>query len=144
MKDASRRSSRTTVFTLTLGLLVPAALIETSCKEDEPPPPLPSAAPAATPAPTVELVPEVDAGLVDAGQDAAPKVTGKGRPASSMMACCNALESNAKLAPEPNKSYFLQAAGVCKAMAGAGQSGGPVLAAIRGALQGAGMPVACK
>ncbi|HEX9619551.1 MAG TPA: acyltransferase [Polyangiaceae bacterium] len=143
MKHASRRSARTLVLSLTLGLSVPMALIQTSCKEDEPPPPLPSAAPVATPAPTVELVPELDAGLADAG-DAGPKVTGTGRPASSMMACCNALESNAQLAPEPNRSYFLQAAGVCKSMAGAGQSGGPVFAAIRGALQGAGMPVACK
>ena len=130
---------------LGLGLVVTATLAGyTGCKKDEPPPPLPSAAPAPTPTPTeaLTLVPE-DAGPVDAGDDAdaGKKGTGSGL---SMAKCCAALESNANLAPSPNKEIFMTAAGVCKGAVGAGQSNAQVLAVVQGALRGLGMPASCK
>jgi hypothetical protein len=129
---------------LGLGLVVTTlAAGYAGCKKDEPPPPLPSAAPAPTPTPTEQLtlVPE-DAGAVDAGDDAdAGKRTGTG---TSMASCCNALASNANLAPSPNKEILLTAAGICKGAVGAGQGNAQVLAAVQGALRGIGMPAACK
>ena len=114
------------------------------CKKDEPPPPLPSAAPAATPTPTtpVELVPE-DAGVVDAGEDAGPK-KGTGVAAPGLRQCCAALSQNAKSAPPPNNQYMEAAALVCNAAASAGQTQGAAMAAIRAALRGAGMPAGCQ
>ena len=130
---------------LKLGLLVSASLaLYTGCKKDEPPPPLPSAAPAPTPTPTAQLtlVPE-DAGLPeDAGVDAG---TGKkGGGGQSMMKCCDALASNAALAPSPNKEYMLAAAQACRVAVGAGQGSAAVTSVVSGALRGAGMPAACK
>ena len=128
-----------------LGLLVVALTGGyAGCKKDEPPPPLPSAAPAPTPTPTEQLtlVPEDAGEPVDAGDDAAPKRTGGG--AQTMMKCCQALASNAALAPSPNKEYLLAAAQACQIAVGAGQGNAAVLSAISGALRGAGMPAACK
>jgi len=118
----------------------------TGCKKDEPPPPMPSAAPAPTPTPTeaLQLVPEtpiVDAGAEDA--DAGKKV-GTGGGGQSLAKCCAALASNAALAPEPNKTYLLGAAQACSVAVGAGASNAAVLAAVSGALKGAGMPGSCK
>jgi hypothetical protein len=128
-----------------LGLVVTAALAGyTGCKKDEPPPPLPSAAPAPTPTPTEQLtlVPEDAGAPVDAGDDAAAgKRPGGGQ---SMAKCCSALASNAALAPSPNKEYMMAAAQACSAAVGAGQAAPAVLAAVQGALRGAGMPAACK
>jgi len=113
-----------------------------ACEKDEPPPPLPSAPPAASPPATVDLqIVEEDA-AVDAEEE--KKVGGGGRPASSLGACCSALAQNAENAPEPNKSYMKTAATVCRSAAAAGQTQGAALAAIRAALQTAGMPTACK
>lgn len=130
---------------VSLGLLLSAALAGyTGCKKDEPPPPLPSAAPAPTPTPTaaLTLVPEV-AAMPDAGEpDAAPKTGGGG--GQSLAKCCAALASNAALAPEPNKGYLMAAAQACSIAVGAGKSNSAVLAAVSGALQGAGMPGSCK
>jgi len=131
---------------LGLGLVVTAALAGyTGCKKDEPPPPLPSAAPAPTPTPTEQLtlVPEDAGAPVDAGDDAdAGKKPGGG--GQSMAKCCSALASNAALAPSPNKEYMIAAAQACSAAVGAGQAAPAVLAAVQGALRGAGMPAACK
>jgi hypothetical protein len=128
-----------------LGLVVTATLAGyTGCKKDEPPPPLPSAAPAPTPTPTepLTLVPEDAGAPVDAGEDAdAGKKVGSGQ---SMAKCCAALASNAALAPSPNKEYMLAAAQACNVAVGAGQGAPAVLAAVQGALRGAGMPAACK
>jgi hypothetical protein len=116
----------------------------TGCKKDEPPPPMPSAAPAPTPTPTeaLTLVPEtpiVDAGAEDA--DAGKHVGGGGQ---SLAKCCSALLSNAALAPSPNKEYLQAAAQACSVAVGAGASNAAVLAAVQGALRGAGMPASCK
>jgi hypothetical protein len=131
---------------LGLGLVVTATVAGyTGCKKDEPPPPLPSAAPAPTPTPTeaLVLVPEDSGAPVDAGDDA-DAGKGKGGSGQSMAKCCAALESNANLAPSPNKEIFLTAAGVCKGAVGAGQGNAQVLAVVQGALRGLGMPAACK
>lgn len=115
-----------------------------ACKKDEPPPPLPSAAPAATPTPQapVELAPEPVA--APAASDAgAPKKVGVGGGGSSLKKCCAALRQNAASAPEPNKTYMLNAAAMCDGMAASGQTGS-IAGAIQGLLRGAGMPSACK
>jgi hypothetical protein len=128
-----------------LGLVITAALAGyTGCKKDEPPPPLPSAAPAPTPTPTEQLtlVPEDAGAPVDAGEADAGKKPGGG--GQSMSKCCAALASNAALAPSPNKEYMIAAAQACSAAVGAGQAAPAVLAAVQGALRGAGMPAACK
>jgi hypothetical protein len=127
-----------------LGLVVTATLAGfTGCKKDEPPPPLPSAAPAPTPTPTepLALVPEDAGAPIDAGDADAGKRVGSGQ---SMSKCCAALASNAALAPSPNKEYMLAAAQACNVAVGAGQGAPAVLAAVQGALRGAGMPAACK
>jgi hypothetical protein len=130
---------------LGLGLVATSLLAGyTGCKKDEPPPPLPSAAPAPTPTPTEQLtlVPEDAGAPVDAGDaDAGKKTGGSGQ---SMAKCCAALASNAALAPSPNKEYMLAAAQACNVAVGAGQGAPAVLAAVQGALRGAGMPAACK
>jgi hypothetical protein len=117
----------------------------TGCKKDEPPPPLPSAAPAAVPTPTapVELVPEVPV-APSASASAEPVKTGGGSVAGSLKKCCAALTQNAANAPEPNKTYMLQAAAACNMAAGAGQAAPGALATISAALRGAGLPSACK
>ena len=111
---------------IALGLFLPVAAQGCSgCKKDDPPPPLPSAAPASTPA--APLVLEVE----DAGEDApgdadadAMRVGGGG--SSSMKKCCQAVAQNAESAPEPTKTYMKQMAAACFAAAGSGQgwSGG--------------------
>jgi hypothetical protein len=128
-----------------LGLLLALGVTAaTGCKKDEPPPPLPSAAPAPTPTPTaaLTLVPEV-AAVPDAGEPDAGKKVGTGG-GQSLKNCCAALASNAALAPEPNKGYLLAAAQACSIAVGAGASNAAVLAAVSGALRGAGMPGSCK
>jgi hypothetical protein len=81
--------------------------------------------------------------MPDAGEPDAGKRTGGGG-GQSLAKCCAALKSNAELAPEPNKSYLLGAAQACSIAVGAGQSNAAVLAAVGGALRGAGMPASCK
>lgn len=130
---------------LLLSALVPlVASGVVACKKDEPPPPLPSATPATTAAPTapIELVPEELPAPSASASASAPRPGGGS--ASSLKKCCSALTQNAQSAPEPNKTYMLQAAAVCNAAAGAGQASGAALAPINAALRGAGMPTACK
>ncbi|HEY0469363.1 MAG TPA: acyltransferase [Polyangiaceae bacterium] len=126
-----------------LGLLVSSlATGYLGCKKDEPPPPLPSAAPAAVPTPTapVELVPEE---LQAASASASVKKPTGGAPAQSFAKCCAALTQNAASAPEPTKTSLTQAAGVCNSLVAAGKSGPGVVSAIQGLLRGVGMPSAC-
>lgn len=123
----------------------PLALVAAAgCKKDEPPPPLPappSAAPAAEVAP-IELVPEEIP--VPSASATAQTVKPGGGSASSLKKCCSALTQNAANAPEPNKTYMLQAAAVCNGAVGAGQASGAAFGAISAALRGAGIPAACK
>jgi hypothetical protein len=141
--QASRSLSRV-LAPIGIGLLVPlAAGSQPGCKKDEPPPPLPSAAPAAAPTPSAPLVLVPEEVTVDAGVDAGKKKVGGGS-GLSVMNCCKALMQNAESAPEPNKTYMKQAGAMCQAMAGQGQGQASILAAISGALRGAGMPAACR
>lgn len=127
-----------------LGWLVPLlGLALVSCKEDEAPPPLPSAAPAPTPpAPEVLTIAEEDA-AVDVAEDV-KKPVGTGRPSNSLSACCAALNQNAANAPEPNASYLRTAATLCSGAAAAGSAPGSVLPQIRAALKGMNMPAGCQ
>ena len=113
------------------------------CKKDEPPPPLPSAAPAAVPTPTapLELAPEEVPSA--APVDSVKKPTGTGAPAQSFAKCCSALTQNAASAPEPTKTSLTQAAGVCNSLVAAGKTGPGIVSAIQGLLRGVGMPSAC-
>jgi hypothetical protein len=113
-----------------------------SCKKDEPPPPLPSAAPQAAPAPQpVELQP-----LAEVTPDAAPapetKKVGKAtaKPAS-IAACCAALDQNAANAPEPNATYMKQAAAFCRAQ---GTANPAIVSTIVSILKTAHLPDSCK
>ncbi|GMV19245.1 MAG: hypothetical protein AMXMBFR56_74690 [Polyangiaceae bacterium] len=111
---------------IALGLLLPLGLLAHSgcTKKDEPPPPLPSAAPVATPAAPLVLEVE-DAGEDVSDADADAKKVGGGSSAS-MKKCCQAVSQNAESAPEPTKTYMKQLAAACFAAAGSGQgwSGG--------------------
>src|SRR4051794_32230878 len=126
-----------------LGLLVSSlAPGYLGCKKDEPPPPLPSAAPptVATPTAPVELVPEPEP---VASASASVKKPGGGAPAQSFAKCCAALTQNAASAPEPTKTSLTQAAGICNSLVAAGKSGPGVVSAFQGLLRGVGMPSAC-
>ncbi len=124
-----------------LGVLV-SSLAVTGCKKDEPPPPLPSAAPAAVPTPTapLELAPEEPVAQPSAS---APVKVGTGAPAQSFAKCCAALTQNAASAPEPTKTSLTQAAGMCNSLVAAGKSGPGVVSAVQALLRGVGMPSAC-
>ena len=123
---------------LLVSLLVPALGAATGCKKDEPPPPLPSAtapvvaAPVATPEP-IQLEPEPEALPSASASVTPPKGTGTG---SSIKKCCSALRQNAANAPEPNKTYMLQAAAACDA--------GAQVSGLMTMLRGVGLPAACK
>ncbi len=145
MKRSSNPALKSLLTPIILGLLVPIAVTaHTGCKKDEPPPPLPSAAPTPTPSAPLQLVVE-DTGpdAADAGDgDAGKKKVGK--PGASLKACCAALAQNAENAPEPTKSYMKTAAAGCYGAVAQGKDKGSILAIVRGALGGAGMPGACR
>lgn len=127
-----------------LGVLVSSlATGYIGCKKDEPPPPLPSAAPAAAPTPTapLELAPEEP--VASAAPVESAKKVGGGVPAQSFAKCCAALTQNAASAPEPTKTSLTQAAGLCNSLVAAGKSGPGVVSALQGLLRGIGMPSAC-
>src|SRR6478672_8371586 len=104
----SMKPLRSVVAMIACGFVVPALVSSTGCKKDEPPPPLPSAAPVAstaTAAPqTLELAPEP----VPSDSAEAKKPTGTGGPAIGLKKCCAALAQNAKGAG-PNEALFTQA-----------------------------------
>jgi hypothetical protein len=118
-------------------------------KDEDTPPPQPSAAP--TPAPTPSAAPPVvlkteeDAGVdasEDAAADAAPKVTGTGDP-TGIRKCCAALRQNANSAPLDQKGSLLSAAAMCDGLVNSPQ-GKQALVAVRGLLKGASMPASCQ
>lgn len=122
--------------TTTLGMLS-----LTSCKKEEPPPPLPSAAPQPAPTPqAVELQPIAEA-APDAGAEPAKRGPGHGAKPASIAACCAALEQNAASAPEPNKTYMLQAAAFCKSQGAANPA---IVSVLQSMLRGANLPTTCK
>lgn len=137
--------TRTLLAPLALGLLVPVSVVFYSgCKKDEPPPPLPSAAPVNTPSAPVVLEVE-DAGEdVSDASDASDAKKGTGVAASSLKACCNALAQNAASAPPPTNMYMMQAAAACQAAVAQGKDKSSVTGIVSGALKGAGMPAACR
>ena len=142
MSQASKVAS-SVLGPVVLGLLVSSlAAGYMGCKKDEPPPPLPSAAPVAAPAPTPELVLAEEPVASAAPVESAKKVGG-GAPAQSFAKCCAALTQNAANAPEPTKTSLTQAAGICNSLVAAGKSGPGIVSAIQGLLRGVGMPSAC-
>jgi hypothetical protein len=91
----------------------------------------------------MELAPEPEV-VVDAGEDAAVKKVGSGKPRQSLKACCAALRQNAANAPPPNDQYMLSAALVCDGAAASGAVAGSIVTQLQAALKGAGMPAACQ
>jgi len=134
---------RSVVAMIACGFLVPALVSSTGCKKDEPPPPLPSAAPAASTAAaapqTLELAPEP----VPSDSAEVKKPTGTGVAGPSLKKCCAALAQNAKGAPPPNDTLFLQASQACNVAVAAGAAAPAVMAAIRAASGGAALPARC-
>lgn len=131
-----------------LGHVAASLLVSTwvvGCKKDEPPPPLPTAQPVATNPAPLQLKPE-DAGVKmpppDAG--AKKKVMHGGGSSGGLSACCSALQQNSASAPEPTKTYMMQAAQLCKAVAAQGGNKSAFGGMLMNALRGAGVPVACK
>jgi hypothetical protein len=123
-------------------LVVAAAAASTGCKKEDPPPPLPPAQSAAATAPLQLAAMDAAVEEIDAG---APKKIGKGGGGrGGLKPCCAALKQNANLAPEPTKTYMLQAAAMCDAAAASGQGMQSALGMIAGALRGAQMPANCK
>ena len=122
-------------------LVVAAAAASTGCNKEDPPPPLPPAQSAAATAPLQLAAMDAAVEEIDAG--VAPKKGGKGG-GKGLKPCCTALRGNASMAPEPTKTYMLQAAAMCDAAAASGQGAASALGMIAGALRGAQMPANCK
>ncbi len=130
---------------IAIAIALPLPLLAGGCKEDEPPPPLPSAAPEPA-APTQDLTLVVEEPVVDAGADAGPakKYTGTAKPKGNLANCCAALNQNAANAPEPTATYMKQAAATCSMLVGQGQGEAVIAAAVSAALKGASIPAACQ
>ena len=120
-----------------------AGLVALGCKKEEPPPPLPTAAPVTTSTAPLVLKPE-DAGVKLPPDAGVKKTPGRGGGGSSLKACCAALQQNSFSQPtEQMKQSMQMAAGVCNAAVAAGQGSG-ALGSIQAALRGAQMPAGCK
>lgn len=125
-------------------VVLAAAMVLPGCKKDEPPPPLPvEPAPVATAEAPLELKPE-DAGVPPKPAEKPKTGTGTASSAGSLQNCCAALTQNAASAPEPTRTYMLQAAAMCSAAAATGKDKQSITGVLTGALKGAGLPVACK
>ncbi|HWO08959.1 MAG TPA: hypothetical protein VNN80_05745 [Polyangiaceae bacterium] len=123
------------------GALVIALASATGCKKDEPPPPLPEPAKVVeTAEKPLELKPE-DAGP-PVQEKAPPKPTA--RKPGGIALCCAALRQNAINAPEPNKTYMLNAATACDMAAAVGKDKSSIVGQLTTALKGAGLPADCK
>lgn len=133
---------KATLFQHFAPLSLTAAIFAIGCKKEEPPPPLPSAQPVTANTAPLQLKPE-DAG-VPPPVDAAPPKKGGGHGGGGLSACCAALQQNSTMAPEPTKTYMVQAAAMCQALAAQGKDKAAVGGMLLGALRGAGMPAACK
>lgn len=146
MKNAARSVTRTWIAPLCLGLTLPLSMVlYAGCRKDEPPPPLPSAAPATTPSAPVELAVEDSGPDVEDASDAdADAKKGTGVPASSMKACCNALAQNAASAPPPTNMYMQAAAQACTAAVAQSKDKSTISGIVSGMLKGAAMPAACR
>jgi hypothetical protein len=134
---------RSVVALIACGFLVPALVSSTGCKKDEPPPPLPSAAPVASTAAapqTLELAPEP----VPSDSAEVKKPTGTGVAGPSLKRCCDALAQNSKSAPPPNNTLMLQASQACNVAVAAGAASPAVMAAVRAAMGGAALPPGCQ
>jgi hypothetical protein len=136
MKNASKSITRTLLFPIGLGFVLPVMVTSCQgCKKDEPPPPLPSAtAPATTTAPELVMAPE-DAGFDAADAADAKKPLGKGGKPGGLSKCCQAIKQNAANAPMPTKAYLENLAASCFAVAKGGGMSFPA---------GAGYSSACK
>jgi hypothetical protein len=129
---------------LIIALALPiTSLSFVSCKKEEPPPPLPSAAPATEPAPVLALEP-ISAPEPDAGVEPKKGGVGGAKRAGGLQACCAALAQNAASAPEPNATYMKQAADTCNVLARQGNEAGSAVTILSNMLRGAGVPAACK
>lgn len=118
------------------------AFVAAGCKKEEPPPPLPSAQPVVANTAPLQLKPEDAA--VPSAEVPPPPVKKGGGGGGGLAACCAALQQNSTMAPEPTKTYMMQAAGLCQALAAQGKDKAAVGGMLMGALRGAGMPTACK
>jgi hypothetical protein len=135
--------SRNNLGSLVPALLLFAAPLVTGCKKEEPPPPLPTAAPVATQAPAPLQLKPIDAGLPPAPSATATAAHGTGSGGGGLSKCCTALTQNAASAPEPTKTYMLQAAAICKAAVAGGNTSG-LAGTLSAMLRGAGMPSSCQ
>jgi hypothetical protein len=132
-----------TLIRLSSASLVLTSWLVTGCKKDEPPPPLPSAAPVATAPAPLQLKPE-DAGVKALPVDAGKKKTGgHGSGGGGLGPCCAALQQNAASAPPPTNGYMLQAAAMCQSLNAQG-AGKQAVGSLLGLMRGAGLPAACK
>ncbi len=108
---------------------------------------VPTAVPTVVPTlPSLEPPPEEDAGVVDAGTDAAKKGVVLPTNVTRLKQCCAQLAVEArKLGASPEAGILLGAAGQCNALVSqAGASGtAPELGAIRTALKGRTVPPVC-
>lgn len=132
-----------TLGSVALVSLVAASALSVGCKKDDPPPPLPTAAPVTATAAPLELKPE-DAGVTPPPDAGKKKPTGGGS-AGGLSACCAALAQNSNSAPTPEmKAQMQQAAAMCSAFAAQGKDRSSVAGILLGVLRGAGLPASCK
>src|SRR5215471_15275842 len=105
-------------------LVLLAAPAVTGCKKEEPPPPLPTAAPVATTPPAPLQLKPIDAGAPPAPSASTAPAHKDVGSAGGLSACCSALQQNSASSPEPNKTYMLQAAAICRAAVAGGNTSG--------------------
>jgi hypothetical protein len=107
-----------------------------------------STEPPVAPPPTFVLVPAPveDAGATSDADADAPRGYGKPADLTGLRTCCAALAQNAASMPPPQNMYAANAAAYCQAMVASVNSPAQkdaMLAGVRSALRGAGVPSAC-